>query len=1209
MEKASFHFDTCDSAVNRGRRRWLWRTVAIAVAMNTLAAGHVLLQACEFSEIEKLVAADAPGGSLGSSVCIAGDIAVAGAQDDAGGSVYVYRLAGEDWIEQQKLMPSDGVGGSFGAAIACDRDTIVVGAPGADATYVFQFDGVAWTEEQKLTAGDGVVGDMFGRRVSLCSDVVVVGADLDDDAGTSSGSTYVFRYAGGVWIPEQKLTAADAAAGDRFGFAVACELNTVIIGAFEDEGGTGSVYAFGFDGLAWVQDQKLVAGSPAAAFGVAVAIDGDALVVGATTDGPSGSAFVFRHDGAQWIEEQKLTACDGMPGDTFGFAVAIEGDTAVITAYLDDDLGGNAGSAYVFHFDDGTWVERAKLTASDAAPAAVFGYCVDLAAGHMAAGAVGADGGSGAMYLFDLACDAAPATPTIYWTETSTAPRVVRDRCSSEVLVDTEIDANLSQPHGIALDVAGDRMYFTDAADADKIKSARLDGSDLQEILLSPPTTVNNPRGIGLDLSQSKMYWVETHGPKIRRANLDGTGVEKLLDTGLSQNDWLALDLVNRKFYWSDSGNGTIKRASMDGSIPVTPEVCLGGLDHPAGIAIDPVRGKLYWAEAGVDLIRRANLDCTGVEDLLTTQLEVPTEVGLALDVDRGRVYWTDGHTDVIWSADSCDGSDVREVITTGPSPRGIALDLTNVVPSADCGDNGVPDFCEGDDDNDGVPNDCDICSGTAHGECVNDGGCACSDLDGYPNFDDLNDCTSDSCVCGVEAHAPEPVDTPCGDPSNTDCDNPNTCDGEGICLDNYESAGTICEDGFFCTSASGMAGAPDACDGAGGCHGVPANCDDGQFCTGTETCNEATDTCDSSSNPCPETSCNTCQEETDTCFDPQGTPCDDGAPCTEQDDCDGLGACAGTFADSDLDDICDAEDNCRLWNPDQTDCDDNLVGDVCDIADIGTPLPEDRFDIEGTTVSCTSDDDCLVGLNPESQVYCIHPPNDPGGLGTCYVQKNRYVSIDPSIETSCAPTGRRVTLDVNGNGVYEPGIDVVIGWVGEPTELTITGPPDMPEPSPQLLARIVSEASAHYRDWTRQHSGQPWVDATVQVGDCEVSPDHTYFVQAIEEGADETDEASYSEPLVLRTTTLFGDVTGGSAGTPPDNICNFKDIAAVVKAFQGDQDVPKVWCDLQGGTQTPEIPDFSDISFGDIGRAVGCFQGDPYPFPAPCDCPGQACP
>ncbi len=295
--------------------------------------------------------------------------------------------------------------------------------------------------------------------------------------------------------------------------------------------------------------------------------------------------------------------------------------------------------------------------------------------------------------------------------------------------------------------------------------------------------------------------------------------------------------------------------------------------------------------------------------------------------------------------------------------------------------------------------------------------------------------------------------------------------------------------------------------------------------------------------------------------------------------------------------------DECDIAGGTSEDCNANAIPDGCDIVDIGRPAPDDRFNIDGTVRTCSTDDDCLAGLSADSQVDCIQPPL--GGEGVCYVRKNRYISIDPNMSTACAPTARRVALDRNDNDVYDAGIDAILGWVGEPIELAVVGP----EPTPQLLARIVDESTRHYRDWSVDNTAQPWADATLHVGDCVISPNHTYVVQAIIEGHEIDDEANYSAPLTLKTTTLYGDVTGGVIGAPPDSARNFKDISATVRGFQSVQSEPKVWLDLQGPGSTPEIPDFSDINFADINWAVKGFQGGEYPFTAPCDCPDQACP
>ena len=73
--------------------------------------------------------------------------------------------------------------------------------------------------EAKLTASDAAAYDHFGWSVSISGDRAVVGSHYDDDAGTDSGSAYVFGHDGSAWVEEAKLTVSDAAAGDYFGWS------------------------------------------------------------------------------------------------------------------------------------------------------------------------------------------------------------------------------------------------------------------------------------------------------------------------------------------------------------------------------------------------------------------------------------------------------------------------------------------------------------------------------------------------------------------------------------------------------------------------------------------------------------------------------------------------------------------------------------------------------------------------------------------------------------------------------------------------------------------------------------------------------------------------------------------------------------------------------------------------------------------------------
>ena len=196
-----------------------------------------------------------------------------------------------------------------------------------------------------------------------------------------------------------------------------------------------------------------------------------------------------------------------------------------------------------------------------------------------------------------------------------------------------------------------------------------LDGSRQTTLVTIPPVGVT-PRGIVLDVAGGKMYWAEG-GTKIRRANLDGSGVVDLV-TGLTTPRDIDLDLGAGKMYWTDSGTGKIQRANLDGT---AVQDILTGLSTPrAGPVLDLTAGKMYWTEDGSNRIRRANLDGTAVQNLVTTGLSGP--FGIALDLGAGKMHWTDYLTNKIQRA-NLDGTAVQDLVTTGLlSPRGIELDL-----------------------------------------------------------------------------------------------------------------------------------------------------------------------------------------------------------------------------------------------------------------------------------------------------------------------------------------------------------------------------------------------------------------------------------------------------------------------------------------------------------------------------------------------------
>ena len=158
----------------------------------------------------------------------------------------------------------------------------------------------------------------------------------------------------------------------------------------------------------WGNEVRLIAsdGEFYDAFGCSVSLSGDYAAIGAHWDDDSGlysgSAYIFHYNGLNWVEKAKLTASDGEANDEFGMSVSISGNYAVIGAYKDDDNGVDSGSAYIFYYNGLSWVEQAKLTASDGEAYDFFGESVAITDNYILVGALNAgDNNTGAAYVYE----------------------------------------------------------------------------------------------------------------------------------------------------------------------------------------------------------------------------------------------------------------------------------------------------------------------------------------------------------------------------------------------------------------------------------------------------------------------------------------------------------------------------------------------------------------------------------------------------------------------------------------------------------------------------------------------------------------------------------------------------------------------------------------------------------------------------------------
>ena len=300
--------------------------------------------------------------------------------------------------------------------MAIEGDTMVVGAYAensiAGAVYVFTRSGTTWSQQAKLVASDAAANDYFGVSVEIDGDTIVAGANYEDTGGSDAGAAYVFTRSGTTWSQQAKIQASDKEAGDLFGTSVEIDGDTIVVGAqTEDTGGSnaGAAYVFTRSGTSWSQQAKIQSSDIAASdrFGWSAAIDGDTVVVGAyledTGGSNAGAAYVFTRSGTSWSQQAKLVASDAEATDYFGISVAIDGDTMVAGASYEDTGGSAAGAAYVFTRSGTTWTQAKKLVASDAEAGDNFGVFVAIDGDTIVAGANNEDTGgdnAGAAYTF-----------------------------------------------------------------------------------------------------------------------------------------------------------------------------------------------------------------------------------------------------------------------------------------------------------------------------------------------------------------------------------------------------------------------------------------------------------------------------------------------------------------------------------------------------------------------------------------------------------------------------------------------------------------------------------------------------------------------------------------------------------------------------------------------------------------------------------------
>ncbi len=291
----------------------------------------------------------------GNSALFGGSVAISGETIVVGTASSLARIS------------SNTVGGEGANNTGVNAFSNAGGAPKSGAAYVFVRAGNLWNQQAYLKASNTDANDGFGQSVSISGDTLVVGAWNEASAATGvngnqadnssplAGAAYVFARSGGTWTQQAYLKADshafNAALNSQsfgFGYSVSIAGDTVVVAAplaafFPYTTPTGAsnaekVFVFTRSAAgAWTQQAAIPATNlnpiDVGAFGLSVAVSGEALVIGDPFAGSIGRALVYtRTPAGTWLLQGTLNA----PGNSFysgyGYAVALSGDTAVSAA-------------------------------------------------------------------------------------------------------------------------------------------------------------------------------------------------------------------------------------------------------------------------------------------------------------------------------------------------------------------------------------------------------------------------------------------------------------------------------------------------------------------------------------------------------------------------------------------------------------------------------------------------------------------------------------------------------------------------------------------------------------------------------------------------------------------------------------------------------------------------------------------------------------
>ncbi|XP_077129136.1 low-density lipoprotein receptor-related protein 1B isoform X2 [Ranitomeya variabilis] len=234
-----------------------------------------------------------------------------------------------------------------------------------------------------------------------------------------------------------------------------------------------------------------------------------------------------------------------------------------------------------------------------------------------------------------------------------------RGPCSHLCLINFNRTAACACPHLMKLSpdkrTCREMKKFLIYARRSEIRGVDIDNPYFNFITAFTVPDIDDVTVVDFDAVEERIYWTDVKTQTIKRAFINGTGLENVISGDLHSIRGLAVDWVSRNLYWisSEFDETQINVARLDGSLKTS---VIHGIDKAQSLAVHPIKGKIFWMDG--NSINMANMDGSNSKILFQNQRE---PIGLSIDYADNKLYWISSGNRTI-NRCSLDGSNLEVI-------------------------------------------------------------------------------------------------------------------------------------------------------------------------------------------------------------------------------------------------------------------------------------------------------------------------------------------------------------------------------------------------------------------------------------------------------------------------------------------------------------------------------------------------------------------